>query len=300
VKYRVGQTFGLVLADLAFDQKRQNRRIPNDSTGFFTLNCSACRLLRAWRPHLGSTSVGLPARRTLVRLALKNAASLFALVALLSSAQVAQASPITLAPGQGTTTITSAQNQGLTSPGTLLATMTQAFNIGSGHVVGNVISAVYRNSLGYLDFYYQVTNTTATGLPNTSVSGVAGSNFGTATTAVGYYSTASPFGGVFLNPSASGPAGGAPLSGNRVNPNVVGLFFGPPFGNNRIDPGDESTIVMIATNARAWSYGWATVQNGGPASISTVRAFQVPEAATATLVLFGLAALAGVHRRRSQ
>jgi hypothetical protein len=212
-----------------------------------------------------------------------------------------EASPIALAAGtpNQSLAITTSQNMGSTSPGTLLATLTAPMDIGSGHIVGSVISAVYRNASGFLDFYYQVVNTTPAGGTSNSISGLAGYNFGTASTSVAYYSNATVFGGVFAAPNFFFGAEGRPRSADRsADGNVVNLWFGPLWGSNKIDPGETSAILMVATNARSWGSGWATVQNGGPASTDTVQSFQVPEPTSATIALLGFAVLAGVRRRQ--
>jgi hypothetical protein len=214
-----------------------------------------------------------------------------------------EASPILVAPGTASQSVvvTTAQNMGSTNPGTLLASLTQAFNIGSGHVIGTVTSAVYQNANGFLDFYYQVVNTTPPGGTSNSVSGIAGFNFGSASTSLGYYSNASVFGGLFGSPLGFNAWEPRPRSADRsANGNVVNMWFGPPWGASNINPGETSSILMIATNTRNWGYGWATVQNGGPASISTVRSFQVPEPASAALALLGFAVLAGARRRQQK
>jgi hypothetical protein len=227
---------------------------------------------------------------------------LVAMAALVFFAPVrADASPIVVAPGTASQSvaITTAQDMGSTSPGTLLATLTQAMDIGSGHIVGSVISAVYQNAAGFLDFYYQVVNTTPPGGTSTSISGLAGFNFGSASTSVGYYSNASVFGGVFANPLGFFNIDTRPRSADRSsNGNVVNMWFGPPWGGSNINAGETSSILMVATNTRNWGYGWATVQNGGPASTDTVRSFQVPEPMSATIALLGFAVLAGARRRK--
>jgi MYXO-CTERM domain-containing protein len=214
-----------------------------------------------------------------------------------------EALPVVVTPGTASQSvaITAAQNMGATNPGTLLATITEALDIGSGHIVGFVTSAVYQNASGFLDFYYQVINTTAPGGTNTSISGLAAFNFGSASTAVGFYTSAAPFGGVFANPFGFFHHGTNPRSADRsANGNVVNLWFGPPWGSVRIDAGETSSIMMIATNATTFGSGWATVQNGGPASTDTVRSFQVPEPMSAALALLGFAVLAGAGARRRQ
>ncbi len=213
-----------------------------------------------------------------------------------------EAAPIGVAPGTAkqSVAVTASQNMGAANPGTLLATMTESFDIG-GYVVGSVISAVYQNAAGFLDFYYQVVNTTLPGNQNSAISGMSGFNFGGATTSVGYYTGAGVFGGVFQNPFFFGPSwnAGIPRSADRsADGNEVHVWFGPPWGSTKIDPGEASAIVMIATNATTFGSGWATVQNGGPAALDTVRSFQVPEPMSAALALVGFAVLATARRRR--
>jgi hypothetical protein len=213
-----------------------------------------------------------------------------------------EALPVAVAPGTAkqSVAVTLAQDMGLASPGTLLATLTESFDIGPGHVVGTVTSAVYQNAAGFLDFYYQVVNTTAPGLSN-SISGIAGHNFQSLSTSVGFYSNASVFGGVFASPFGFGPSGTHVRSADRsADGNFVNMWFGPPWGSSNINPGETSSIAMIATNATSFSLGWATVQNGGPASTDTVRAFQVPEPMSGTLALLGFAVLAAARRRQQK
>lgn len=234
---------------------------------------------------------------------LKRVAQFVALAAVVSLVpSQADAAPVLVAPGTAkqSVLITAAQDMGLANPGTLLASMTESFDIG-GYVVGSVISAVYQNASGFLDFYYQVVNTTVPGNLNSAISGVAGFNFGGATTSVGYYSNAGVFGGVFQNPFYFGPVWNAsvPRSADRTaDGNMVNMWFGPPWGSTKIDPGEASSIVMVSTNATTFGSGWAMVQNGGPAATDTVRSFQVPEPMSAALALVGFVALATARRRR--
>ena len=228
----------------------------------------------------------------------------FALAALVAFApQGVEGAPIALAAGtpNQSLAITAAQDMGLANPGLLLASLTEAIDIGGGHIVGTLTSAVYQNAGGFLDFYYQVVNTTAPGGANTSISGMAGFNYGSATTSVGVYSNASPFGGLFSNPLGFFAAGTGPRSADRsADGNVVNLWFGPPWGSSNISPGETSSIMMVSTNATSFSFGWATVQNGGPASTDTVKSFQVPEPMSATLALLGFVVMAGVRRRQQK
>jgi MYXO-CTERM domain-containing protein len=177
--------------------------------------------------------------------------------------------------------------------------LTEVMDIGSGHIVGTVTSAVYQNAAGFLDFYYQVVNTTPPGGSNNSISGIAGFNYGGATTSVGYYSNAGAFGGLFANPLGFNGFDTRVRTADRsASGNVVNMWFGPPWGSSNINPGETSAVLMVATNATSFSLGWATVQNGGPASTDTVRSFQVPEPMSAALALVGFAVLATARRRK--
>jgi hypothetical protein len=226
-----------------------------------------------------------------------------ALVAFASSS--VDAAPIAVATGSAkqSVIVTAAQDMGLANPGTLLATMTDAFDIGGGHVVGSVISAVYQNAAGYLDFYYQVVNTTSPSTSSSNISGIAGHNFGGASTSVGYYTNAAVFGGIFQSPVWFSGAWNAPVmraADRSADGNFVNMWFGPPWGSTTLNPNEVSAIFMVSTNATTFGAGWATVQNGGPASTDTVHSFQVPEPMSIGLALVGFGILMGARRRQNR
>ena len=196
--------------------------------------------------------------------------------------------------------ITSAANLGATDPGSFLAQTTSVFNILSGTngiINGSLTSAVYQNQSGFMDFYYQITNSTASTNQNLSISGLTGFNFGAFATSVGYYSNASVFGGLFASPTA----GVVPKSADRTaDGNEVTLWFGPPWGN-KVFPGQTSSILQISTNATTWGPGFATVQNHG---VATVNSFQpgpvaaIPEPEIYAMMGIGLGLLGWVGRKK--
>jgi hypothetical protein len=209
-----------------------------------------------------------------------------------------EATPIPLAAGTPKQSLAIPGVAETTSPGTLLNWLTTGFTINkpnSPSITGTFITAVYRNAAGFIDFYYQIANTSLL-VPNSDqgLSGVTGYNFGSAATSVGYYIDHTLFGGIFAAPNAY--PSGRPLTADRTaDGNRVTMWFGPPWGANKIHPGETSAILLVATNARNYVAGWADVQN---TSYATVRAFQIPEPATMTTVLMGLALLAGARRRQ--
>lgn len=222
----------------------------------------------------------------------------FAVLAILAPSG-AEATPIPLAAGT--------PKQGLTipgvpetgHPGTLLDWVSSSFLItkpGKPDIAGTFVSAVYQNAGGFLDFYYQVVNSSIPVVnADQGLSGVSGFNFGSATTAVGYYDSASLFSGVFAAPN--GYPGTRPFSADRTaDGNIVTMWFGPPWGSNKIHPGETSSVLMVATNATSYSKGWAEVQN---TASTIVRAFQVPEPATFGLLAMGMALAATVRRRQT-
>ena len=193
--------------------------------------------------------------------------------------------------------ITAAADNGAADPGSFLAQATSVFNIPSGtsgNIVGWLTSAVYQNAQGFVDFYYQITNSTAGTNPDLSISGLTGFNFGGSSTSVGYYSDASVFGGLFASPTA----GVVPQSADRTaDGNMVTLWFGPPWGN-KVFPGQVSSILQIATNATNWGSGFATVQNHGVATVNSFQVSPVPEPEIYAMMGIGLGLLGWVRRRK--
>jgi PEP-CTERM motif-containing protein len=230
-----------------------------------------------------------------VKRILQKAIPVIALVSLVAFAPArVEAGPILPGTAKQSVPVTTSSDFGSADPGTFLAKITSPWNIttlNNAHIVGSLTTAVYRNALGFVDFYYQIVNTTAPGNNNLSISGLAGSNFGNYTTSVGYTQTNAMFGGLFAAPTA----GVRPKSADRgADGNKVTMWFGLPF-TNKVLPQQTSAIMQIATNSRGWWWGYATVQNTGAA---TVPAFQVPEPASAVTALLGFALL-GIRRRRA-
>jgi hypothetical protein len=173
------------------------------------------------------------------------------------------------------------------APGTLLATLSAPFSFSttSGTTSGTLLSAVYRNGSGTLDFYYQVVNSAASA---TALSRESDFNFLTFLTAVAYRLDGSTLTGTSFT---DGTAGIIPVTGDRdILGSTVGFNFVPTPPGTKIPPGSTAAVLIISTNATTFAAGNAEVLDGGT---QTVASFQpaisaaTPEPESAGLFLFG-------------
>lgn len=218
-----------------------------------------------------------------------------ALAALLVSAPSSQAAFIT--PSAPVTPGGPAVGVPLTTatPGTLLASMTSPFSFTTtaGTTAGNILSAVFMNPTGTLDFYYQVSNSASS---STALSRESNTAFGAFLTQVAFRMDGGSLGTIFTN----GTATAVPVTADRDSSgSTVGFNFVPTPPGTKIPPGQTSPVLVISTNATNYTAGNAEVLDGGSA---TVAAFQpaaatgVPEPATFVLLGFGLIGFAGVRK----
>ena len=172
---------------------------------------------------------------------------------------------------------------GLTSAaaGTLLATLTTPFSFATaaGTTKGTVVSAVFLNSSGTLDFYYQVVNdpTSATAIARVTVVKFTGFITNTGFRTDG----ASLSGGAFSNGTV------APVTADRnTAANTVGFSFNPP-DSAKILPGTTSLVMVVSTDSTMFAAGNLNLINSGSA---TVAAFQPTGAVPPTIAkAFGAA-----------
>jgi len=183
-----------------------------------------------------------------------------------------------------------------TFPGTLLASLSAPFASTLGTDSGTLISAVYAESGGTLDFYYQLLNN-----PTGAKCGGAGqvacnplsrltdSSFDSVATSLGFRTDT---GGPFVVGSV------APTTGDR-NPggDVVGFNFGPP-ESSKIAPGTNSDILVISTDATTFSSGNASVIDGGVATVASFAPAPVPEPGSILLLASGMLGMFAMRRPR--
>ena len=204
----------------------------------------------------------------------------------------AQAAPLTgtVLTAPGTTAF-----PGLTTDpaGTLLASLVSPWSFlvpapTGGVTSGELRSAVYLNTTGTLDFYYQVVNDAGS---STDIARESSANFAGFTTWTGFRTDGSTLaGGIFDDGTI------APFTSDRDNAGiVVGFNFGP-LGGDRVLAGTTSYVLVVSTEARNWRLGVSSIIDGGTA---TVASFQpgpgqfdiVPEPGTYMMFAGGLGLL---------
>jgi hypothetical protein len=153
-------------------------------------------------------------------------------------------------------------------------------------------SAVYRNSGGTLDFYYQVVRTGAGSTGSNAVQSFTAANFD------GFDTFAFRDGTDFDGAGGFSAAGNPGTFTSTANRSFSGDVVGVNFGSNNLQDTENSTTYIFRTNAQGFTAGTFGVIDGstlqGPTFAPTV-----PEPATWAMMLGGFA-LAGVATRRSR
>jgi hypothetical protein len=188
-----------------------------------------------------------------------------------------------------------------TAPGTLLASLSVPYTATLGSPAGTFFSAVYRESLGTLDFYYQVTNldTSKCGgagqTPCDPIARVTAVSFLGSLTSLGFRLDGGSFGGPFVAGTVT------PVTADRNSVgDVVGFSFNPP-DSRKVQPGQVSSVLIISTNATNFTSGNVSVIDGGTitlASFEPTPSTVVPEPTSLLLVVGGLIGLAARRRRQ--
>src|ERR1035438_2605442 len=184
-----------------------------------------------------------------------------------------------------------------TDPGTLLASESEPFSFTTtgGTTSGFVDSAVFQETGGTLDFYYQVLNNanSASALARMTATSFVGFTTGTA---VGFRVDGGSLpGSEFVDGSV------APITADmNSNGSVIGFSFNPP-DSAKIAPGLVSNVLVISTDATNFTAGNASVIDGGAATVASFQpsASTVPEPRFYSLLLFvGIVAGAVFYRKR--
>jgi hypothetical protein len=180
---------------------------------------------------------------------------------------------------------------------------------GSGQVREIVLSGDKNNSLGGLDFIYQVQNTSASG-SGVNLAGMDAFSYGSFATNV---LAANPNGTSFTNGSNSfgtpGPGGNDPTGATRSNNgggvgNQVTFLFGSS-GSGNLTPGSYSDLLVVQTAATNYAAGVIDFFDGGTSD--HLAGFQpaahtTPEPSSVVLLSVCLAALGvfGACQRRKE
>ncbi len=186
-----------------------------------------------------------------------------------------------------------------TDPGTLLASLSAPFTSTLGTTSGTLVSAVFEEASGTLDFYYQVTNNTTAASCGTvgkpacdPISRETDTTFTGFTTSLGFRVDGSTLPiGIFVDGTV------VPVTADRNSVgDVVGFSFQPPDAA-KIQPGQTSNILVISTDATNFTSGNASVIDGG---VTTVASFEpapaIPEPGSFFLLGGALVTLLGVRR----
>jgi hypothetical protein len=154
-------------------------------------------------------------------------------------------------------------------------------------------SAVYRNTLGTLDFYYQVARTGAGSFKSQMIDALTSSDF-TGFTVDGYASAGDPDGAGFFT-AGNNPPASTTTFGRSVDDAVIQISF----NSNGLSNTENSATYIFRTNARNFTTGTFGVIDGSTFSgLAFEPSGAVPEPATWGLMVLGFGMVGFAARRR--
>lgn len=190
----------------------------------------------------------------------------------------------------------------IANPGTFLDGSTDSVTglnaQGTVLYTGTLRSAVYRNLIGTLDFYYQFHNSWSS--PD-SITRITMNSFSGFTTDVGFTNQDIDGSGNSDVNFRSSRSNQVPLTAERVSAATVGFNFGAGSDSPKINPGETSSILVIRTNATNFGIGSTSIINGAVANVATfapTTGSNIPEPATYALMGAGLVVLGLLRRKR--
>ncbi|MET4665646.1 PEPxxWA-CTERM sorting domain-containing protein [Sphingomonas sp. PvP056] len=220
---------------------------------------------------------------------------LFALASAVGLVAAAPASATTLLPGQSGVAFSAFD---AATRGTQLAAL-ETGTLGATTYTGLLRSAVYQNTLGTLDFYYQVAISSI--LPGDEVFNLTSGGFLGFTVDALVDATNFDGAGIFTaanNPNLQGPPG----STTTTSRNGSGSVVRADFGDNGLEAaGQTSATYIFRTNATNYNLGGTfTTQDGSVAQRANFQPIAaVPEPATWGMMLAGFAGIGAGLRRRA-
>jgi len=222
-----------------------------------------------------------------MRFASVKVAGLTAGIALLSLASAGYAQT-SLTDGGGTVTTPTVTI--LPTGDVLIAQMLSGYSfIGTQTIAGNVASAVYSNTLGGEDFFYQFTVNNTSTAPATAFSA---SDFTGFTVAVGQSNSTTGMSSDFSE-------GGTLSTLAQLNSGTVTFNFNAG-GNGIVGIGGQSGTLLVRTNAHSFGVNNGSVIGGAAANaaIFAANSIPTPEPGVLALIVPGLLGIGGMIRRR--
>jgi PEP-CTERM motif len=153
-------------------------------------------------------------------------------------------------------------------------------------------SAVYRNTLGTLDFYYQVVRTGPGSFSSQMIDRFTASDFG-GFIVDGFVSAVDPDGGGFFTAVNNPPA-----STTTTGRNATGIVLQTSFGLNGLNGTENSATYIFRTNATTFKQGTFGIIDGSTLDGIAFAPNAVPEPAAWGLMIGGLGLVGAALRRR--